>query len=169
MIVWVEGADGSGKSTLVDRLCGEYGFERVKIPEHVLEPTEEKAVDENIRWNRWWETYGSKSIKKPLIVERGHISEMVYRINDARPTYLVSDMIQKHLCGTKIIYCETSTAFEDAMKRGEDRTTSKVLHAQLCSDYRTIVGMLCRFYNCDCCKYNWKDDNIAQVIKFINN
>lgn len=169
MIVWVEGADGSGKTTLVKKLVEDYGFAGMKIPAHVDEPTKESAQDEYLRWIDWWSFMQKYSRTRPIIVERGHISEMVYRMNDAKPTYLNGAMIQKHMSGTKIICCSTSTAFDDAIRRGEDKITSKVQHSQICSDYRAIIGMLCRFYNCDCCSYDWHDDNIAQVIKFINN
>lgn len=167
MIVWIEGVDGSGKSELVKKLRETYGYGLAPIPTHVPHPTDKQAEAEHQKWREWFSKYHDNY--KPLITERGHISEIIYRINDGDKTYLDAEMLTKHMQGTKIILCKTKTAFEDAMKRGEDSINTRGIHAKIQNDYDVIVAALCKFFGCDCMVYNWQEDDIAKVIKFINN
>lgn len=167
MIVWVEGVDGSGKSELVKKLRETYGYGLAPIPTHRPHPTDAQAEAERQKWCEWFSKYHDNY--KPLIAERGHISEIIYRINDGDKTYLNADMLAEHMQGTKIILCKTETAFEDAMKRGEDSINTLGIHSKIQNDYDVIVAMLCKFFGCDCMNYDWRKQDISEVIKFINN
>ena len=69
--------------------------------------------------------------------------------------------------GTKIIICKTGSEFKDSMARGEDNITTKYRNTVIRSYYDIIAKLLSKFANVPIKYYNWKSDDISEVINFI--
>lgn len=163
MLVWLEGADGSGKTSLLNTLK-EYGYNSIQSPPRLDCKTAEydamKALCDK-----------GRTTNKTVLVDRGPMTEFVYRIVDQEDSYIMSvesyiDLIK----GSKVIYCYNKNAFANAMKRGEDNIVDVAVHRQIVNTYEHHLYMLKQF-----CKdmgfmwYNWEVHNIIDALKFINN
>lgn len=153
MIVLIEGADGSGKSTLCNQLRFE-GYTPISIPQ-----------DASQRGSYWICAYDTHV----YVSDRSYISDMVYRIFDGKHRQGMS--LQDMLFGlekyTKIILCESGTEYDDSMARGEDNITKKKDSDKIKQIYNIITSMFKIFADVPVMKYNWRTDNLDDVIKFI--
>ena len=158
MLILVEGADGSGKTKLVENLARR-GFK--------VEPTiPNNLSNQGMRWN--FMCLKSCEIgRRHIIVDRSFISELVYRTFDGGKPYMsIADMAQcLKLC--KIIYCETDTQFDDSIKRGEDNIVDRQSAEQIKRLYRFYINMFQQFDKVPVFRYNWKRTDIADVSEFI--
>ena len=153
MLVLLEGADGSGKTTLCKQLK-EFGF-NVAAPVDRVEP---KPYEEWIKLIN----------KGDAIVDRSFITELVYRAVDGKETgNLTLEQMCYLLKYCKIILCETDSAFEDSIKRGEDNITDKETATKIKDAYKLILTMLDKFTKAEVFTYNWKKQKFNEVIKFI--
>lgn len=129
MIIIIEGADGSGKTTLANTLAKQTGFE-------VVHRTQPKTEEEKARmFEMYVDTIKSGT---NVIFDRCWYSEMVYGpiMRDASVIsypvmYKLERMLAKH--GALIIYCTDApeTLWYRCTSRGEDYIT----------DYRTFVSI----------------------------
>ncbi len=158
MIVIVEGADGSGKSTLVKHLK-ELGYPTFSITEK-SKPTE---------YIKWIDTCVENYDKIAICDRASFISDLVYRIVDGknRRGMNLSQMSQVMRHEVIIIYCKTDTAFHDAITRGEDNITNKALHQKICDTYDMIMEMFKIFSDSMVYEYNWKTQDFSNIINFI--
>ena len=158
MLIILEGGDGSGKTTLCKQLV-EAGAVANKI-EYGCKDYFNKyndLINENV-YN---------------VLDRSFITDLVYRLNDnkARDVADLSGMsiILDALYPYPIlIHCETETSFEDSMKRGEDNITNKEDAECIKVIYNLICKMIKKFTKTSVLKYNWKVNNVNDVIRFIN-
>ena len=154
MIVLVEGVDGSGKTTLCSELR-QYGYVFTEILQS------DKQYGEYIKCAR------SDTVH---ICDRSFLSDLAYRLADGksrRGMDLHSMMNILFENGVKVIFCHTDSAYEDAMKRGEDDITSECVHNEINHIYNLIFRMLKIFTKTEVDDYNWKTDKLSDVIKFI--
>ena len=158
MLIILEGGDGSGKTTLCKQLV-EAGAIANKIEygcEDYFSKYNDLVMDEHYN-----------------IVDRSFITDLVYRLNDNKERD-VADLVGMALIldGTQpypiIIHCETETSFEDGMKRGEDNITNKEDAECIKVIYNLICKMIKKFTPTKVFKYNWKVNNVNDVIRFIN-
>lgn len=153
MLIILEGADGSGKTTLANKLR-KNNYTVIKDERH-----KHSAED----WRQW-------SISKNLyILDRSFISDMVYRCLDGEHGAInIMDIAFCLINGnTKIILCETDTSFEDSMRRGEDNITDKKVSERIKQLYRDMIQMIQNFSTVKVLKYNWKQNQLAEVVSFI--
>lgn len=171
MLVLVEGADGTGKTTLIKQLQ-EYGFMTLS---KVIEDTGNKNIlnlgkigDYNFEVLESWE-YCSKFFKKIYLVDRSFISEIVYSIVLYRPTNLKLESWITYLKNyeTKVIHCVSDTAYDDAMRRGETHITDKRVHKKLELCYDTVIDVIRKFTYTNTFRYDYKKNDIKEVVKFI--
>ena len=158
MLIIVEGGDGSGKSTLVQKLKT-FNF---KI--------EKPAALNNRHQFEYYERLALQSIynEENVILDRSFISELVYRVYDKKkPNLKLSEMFAL-LKYCKIILCETGTQFQDALKRGEDNITNEEDSIQIKMLYRHYISLMEQFENVPVLRYNWQKDKMIKVISFIN-
>ena len=158
MLIIVEGGDGSGKSTLVQKLKT-FNF---KI--------EKPAALNNRHQFEYYERLALQSIynEENVILDRSFISELVYRVFDKKkPRLKLSEMFAL-LKYCKIILCETGTQFQDALKRGEDNITNEEDSIQIKMLYRHYISLMEQFENVPVLRYNWQKDKMIKVISFIN-
>lgn len=154
MILLIEGVDGSGKTTLVKRLNIEYGIKMCTIPRN--------SADAYVSWK----DYGER--KNWYVADRSFITDLVYRLSDNEDKdYLnlleMCDLL-KHC---RIVLCDTDSSFDDSMKRGEDNITTRERSNIIREDYKKVVKMLNIFQYVKYIVYDWKKDNINDVIKLL--
>lgn len=163
MIVWFEGADGSGKTTLVDSLL-DYGYTSIPSPARI------KNKDIELKNMRSVVDAGRLS-DKTVLIDRGPMTEFVYRLVDNCESYL--DSVERYLqliSNSKIVYCYSRNAFANAMKRGEDNIVDVAVHRQIVNAYEHHLNMLKKFYkDVQICWYNWEIHDFMDVLRFINN
>ena len=154
MIVILEGVDGSGKTTLLKTLNEQFGYE-------ILIVNNKEDLDE---WLNDLIDYSNKTV----ITDRSFIGDLVYRLWDNKPRRGMSlNAMCLILLETKIIHCESGTEFNDSMLRGEDFVVTKKDSDIIKSYYNIFMKTFEKFLDAKICKYNWHDDSIDKVIKFI--
>lgn len=154
MLILLEGVDGAGKTTLCNQLR-EKGIPVVT------------AVDRlsKFPYYEWLKLVYENEVS---VVDRSFITELVYRIVDGKNvgTMKLDDMC-KILSFCKIVLCETDSAFEDSMLRGEDNITSEKISKQIQLTYQIITTMLSKFASVKTFTYDWKHQTVDDVLKFI--
>lgn len=154
MLIYVEGVDGSGKTTLCKQL-EELGFRTVRIE----------------RSDEWrdtdWYTLDADRSCAYIICDRSFISDLVYRTCDGDALQITDPVSYAHLLkGNRVIYCKTPTSYKDAMERGEDNITTPEKANKIKRTYETLLDMF-KLFGVEVLEYNWKKDNLAKVTKFI--
>lgn len=162
MIVFIEGVDGSGKTTLFNKLIT-LGYKTLTRPEQY-----EDKLAERQAWQYAFNMYKSKNTA--YIADRGPFTELVYRtIKDTNRTYINNRMLVTLLeSNMSIIYCHNDNAFDLAKRRGEDNITDELTHKKLTKCYESMLSFTARFTDIPIMQYNWETDYIVQVICFIN-
>jgi thymidylate kinase len=155
MIVILEGVDGSGKTTLCNQLV-QQGYKKVEIESG------------NYEFDNWREAK-INSRDDVVICDRSFITDLVYRTFDNQQR---RGMNLQQMCGTLwndviVIHLESGSEFDDAMKRGEDNITDVISHTRIKFLYKDIINMLKIFVGVPVKTYNWRRDNLADVISFI--
>ena len=158
MLILVEGADGSGKSYLVNQLC-EKGFAVQKV--QLRQDFDFRQAAEHC-----W--YGDIN----LVEDRSPITDIVYRIFDGdKPdrTENIDDIFEWiNYFGVKIIYCKTKTSYTDSINRGEENITSFQDHCEISKIYDVVMAIIKRDYPSAVLEYDHSKQNVNDVLKFIN-
>lgn len=158
MIVFVEGVDGSGKTTLCRELA-QKGY------------TVRKCIDreEPLQFGSWYNVVKNNRAEQIIIFDRSLLSEVVYRLFDNKePCLELYDMLQLFcLTEVKLILCENGQSFENSIKRGELNITVKELSEQIQNTYRIFYNVIKKFTNWECFVYDWEVQNVSDVINFI--
>lgn len=155
MIIFVEGVDGSGKSTLIEQLSDLYSNVRIS-----------KADDKVVVWNKTILFGKSLNADSVILIDRSPLTEYVYRTEDGKPCKYKYSQILKWLKSGKVIYCNNESAYDNAMSRGEDNLTDKRRHAKVKHIYDTYISNL-RLEEVPILYYNWQENCLDDVIKFI--
>lgn len=157
MLVIVEGADGSGKTTLVKQLV-QNGCVQFSIPGCERSHTLYCAM-----------SIMSRNLDTVFVTDRSFITDMVYRIVDGKNRTDLSLEDALHILkNSLIVFCDNSSAFEDAVKRGEDNIVDKKKHAKIRETYRTIIKLFNKFHDVPYFEYDWHNENVYQVLSIIN-
>ena len=151
MIIFVEGCDGSGKSTLIKQLSERYPV--MRIP---------RAAENFNLWNR----VISMGKDDFVLMDRSPLTELIYRTWENEHSKFGYFNVLRWLSKGKVIFCKTETAFEDAQNRGEDLVTDKINAKRLSSLYDSMVSML-KTDHVRVLDYNWQENCLDDVIKFI--
>ncbi len=158
MLILVEGADGSGKSYLVNQLY-EKGFAIQKV-----------QWQQDFDFAEAAEKCWSGDIN--LVEDRSPITDIVYRIFDGRKpdrTENIDDIfywIKQY--GIKIIYCKTNTAYTDSMRRGEENISKFEDHCEISKIYDVVIGLIKRDFPKVILEYDHNKQNIDDALRFIN-
>lgn len=163
MIVYLEGADGSGKTTLLEKLKL-LGYSEVESLPRMKDKYKERE-----QWLNFANKYGESS--NIYVVDRGPLTEFVYRQVQKDRSYLLLDDLHNLLYHCKIILCDTPCAFDRAMKRGEDNIVDKQIHARIRETYLYAMQMIEAFVPCKIKLFDTTQlyDNIPiEILQFIN-
>lgn len=151
MLIIVEGGDGSGKTTLVNKLA-ELGYETIRVPR-------------NLSTDNVWRALAHEKL---VVSDRSFITDVVYRMYDGKkPLTTITGQLNTLNQGVKIILCDTPTSFEDGMARGEDNITDKASAMFIKDMYFYITRYYEIMLKVPVLYYNWQDMNIQSVIDFI--
>ena len=156
MLIILEGADGSGKTTLANNLQ-KHGFE-------VLCRTKS---DENFTFAeiRQFQVSSTK-----YVIDRALLTTWAYRLlnNDTLNSddFTLSELITL-LYFSPVIYCNCNNSYDYAIARGEDNIRTKTKHDKLRAIYNFIFNTI-RLYNITTVfEYDFEKNTVEDVIKFI--
>lgn len=141
MIYIIEGPDGSGKSTLVDKLKAVHNDAVVM---HFGAPETADEAD------KYWQVYLralQHNADKTIIFDRSWYSDMVYgpimrgRLELQEPCKDALEMAVKALGGGIVIYCtgKQSTMWSRCQKRGENYIKDVEQHKAICQRYDLVM------------------------------
>jgi thymidylate kinase len=161
MLIIVEGADGSGKTTLVNRICSGGPYKKI----HAMH---RDVPEQYLLWlSIMMECSKSDEV---YVMDRCFLSEWCYRstINDKIPYMTLLEMSELlNIPSVIYVFCECESSYEMAQKRGEDYIKDKKQHDSLTECYKFIKNTIIRFCpECKCITYNFeKDDHIEFLLK----
>ena len=158
MLILVEGADGSGKTTLVTQLK-QRGYK-------VISSVDRSLSSQDMRW-KFAALHSCETAMKHCIMDRSFISELVYRTFDGEKPVISLSAMCNTLKFCKIILCETDTQYEDSIRRGEDNIISREQADKIQELYNFYVNMFEKFDGVPVYRYNWKKNTVADVSSFI--
>lgn len=154
MLILVEGADGSGKTTLVNQL-NEY-FPTLRINRNC----------DNIK-----EFYYSLiSTNKDIVLDRSFITDMVYRLalddgieTDGINIFQMDCILRDSI----VIYCKTATQYDDAKARGEDNITDLKTAQKISRYYDAVMKFINTRTSTHVIKYDWHFDTVEELVSTI--
>lgn len=161
MIIYFEGADGTGKTTLIQKLHDEFGYRVIVGPERIQD-----KIKERYNWNKFVLNYVDD--KYVYLIDRGPLTELVYRLSDNADSYIDIDSLKVLFNDCKIVLCDYWDSFNNAMKRGEDNITDENRHRQIRFDYLYMSRFIERYTNCKVMRLDTYCKNLADIVKFIN-
>ena len=157
MLIFIEGPDGSGKTTLCKELV-ECGAADVLI--NISRGTKnQRDIYDLLRHS-----------SHKIVFDRCFISDLVYRLWDNCKTddMTLDDMLYTlNKSNSRVIFCQTDSAFDDAQKRGESFITNRKNHDIISSNYDVIQNLLRKFTTVPVMVYDRKYSDVSDVIKFI--
>ena len=155
MLVIIEGADGSGKTTLVEKLRSE-GYVSVCIPKNTACIY---GVYKQLIYN---------STATNFVIDRSFITDIVYRlVLDGQPSfnlYEISCLLSENM---KIIYCTNDNSFNYAKERGENLICKREPHDKICKVYEYVMKFISIFADKKILKYDFEKTNFEDVLRFI--
>lgn len=156
MVIILEGPDGSGKTTLAKALMCHKACDAVlnikRGGEHQLA--------------MWKTLFGSAAI---FVTDRSFISDLVYRLwdHEERDQLTLLQMCNLLIGPCKIIYCTNANSYANSIKRGEDLIVDEKSHEIIRRNYEIIMEMFEKFASVPIMRYDFANNDISEVIKFI--
>lgn len=172
MIVYLEGPDGSGKSTL-NKVLTDTLLEITNVisdAESLISthPARPGRVSKKELFSRLKTMANSKDV---YILDRGPISDIVYRVFDDYKSVAsvldVMNFIQTYNNRVLIIHCDSDKAEENMLKRGEDNPVALEKHKELRKVYKLFMDMLDATLPYNLIRYDYNNKlSINNVIGF---
>lgn len=157
MIVFVEGNEGTGKTTLIDEL-----FKTLPV----------MSAKCSMNFGNPFDLYYTLSNNKNIyLFDRGFITDIVYRRLDGNKGKMTLSEIGE-LCKTqedniKIIFCWNYNSFKRSMERGEDNITNEENHNLITKEFESVKNIIKCFTNIKYFDYDYEYDSVEDVINFI--
>lgn len=152
MIIIIEGPDGSGKTTLAEKLSKQTGYP-------VVHRSQPKSEEEKLQMLRGY--VDAIDVGKNVIFDRCWYSEMAYgpvmrdeSVITYPEMYLLEEKLAKN--GAIIIYCtdKPKTLWKRATKRGEEYITDFDTFDKICANFDAIMSVP---HLIPVVKYDYKD------------
>lgn len=156
MLVILEGVDGSGKTTLASKLEN-LGFTTIRVPR--------SANLNNYQWRRILEFSNEANV----VLDRSWITDIVYTIENPvehEPWPISLQEIASFVDGALLIHCDSDSAFENAVARGEDKVNTIKRHNRIRDLYNDIIVMISAY--CPTCKtieYDYDDESAYAYVE----
>lgn len=155
MLVIIEGADGTGKTTLIEKLRSK-GYVSVCIPKNTscIYGVYKQLI------------YNSNAVD--FAIDRSFITDIVYRlVLGGQPSFGLNEITDLLSENMKIIYCTNDNSFNYAKKRGENLICKRETHNKICKVYEYVMKCISIFANKKILKYDFEKTNFEDVLKFI--
>ena len=155
MLIIIEGADGTGKTTLVEKLKSE-GYVSVCIPKNTF-----------CIYNVYKQLiYNSTATN--FVIDRSFITDIVYRlVLDGQPSFNLNEIVCLLSGDMKIIYCTNDNSFNYAKERGENLICKRETHDKICKVYEYVMKFISIFADKKILKYDFEKTNFEDVLRFI--
>lgn len=153
-IYFVEGVDGSGKTTLIKNLCKDYK----DVVTYTTPPKDWTWVNQTEMWEEFLSNIRNKNNNCNIVLlDRSPISELIYRmiIDKSKPYINLFEFAQlMDEYQIQIIYCKSETAFKDAEERGEDYIEAEEKHLAIEGLYESFMQTM-RMFGVRVVEYYW--------------
>ena len=154
MLILIEGADGSGKTTLVNQLNKYFPTMRINRGNNHL-----KELYDNLT-----------CMNEDIVLDRSFITDVVYRLalddgigTDGINMFYMDCILRDSI----VIYCKTATQFDDAMHRGEDNITNLLTSKIISRHYDAIMKFINTRTSTHVIKYDWHFDTVEELVSTI--
>lgn len=154
MLILVEGADGSGKTTLVNQLSEYFPTMRInRGNDHI------KEFYDNLT-----------CMNEDIVLDRCFITDVVYRLalddgigTDGINMFYMDCILRDSI----VIYCKTVTQYDDAMYRGEDNITDLKTAQTISRHYDAVMKFINTRTSTHVIKYDWHLDTPEDLVSTI--
>ena len=175
MIIYLEGPDGSGKSTLVDSIVDVLEGSNIQymrnarllVPTHPTSPDRlnEKQLFANLKKMATSDTV--------YILDRCFISDCVYRVFDnykpVTTLHKCIDFLTTYNNRVYTIYCRTENAEEYMLKRGDDNPIAIQKHKEITRVYDLVMSLVSSSIKYNYFKYDFtKKRSINELLGAIS-
>ena len=154
MLILVEGADGSGKTTLVNQLVEYFPTLRINMGHDHIPDFYDNLID----------------MQEDIVLDRSFITDVVYRLalDDGKETDGIDIFYIEHiLLGSVVVYCKTATQFDDAKARGEDNITDLKTAQKISRYYDAVMKFINTRTSTHTIKYDWHLDTVEELVSTI--
>lgn len=154
MLILVEGADGSGKTTLVNQLNEYFPTLRINMGnDHIPDFYDNLTC-----------------MGEDIVLDRSFITDVVYRLalDDGKETDGIDIFYIEHiLLDSVVVYCKTATQFDDAKARGEDNITDLKTAQKISRYYDAVMKFINTRTSTHVIKYDWHFDTVEELVSTI--
>ena len=170
MIIYIEGVDGSGKTTLADKIAKMCEKEKIEYDRYAERAISTKPDSVNrITFEELVKKFEFMANDYVLhILDRGPISDCIYRMFDEyEPVGKLQDYIslfEKCKGNLIIIYARTKKAEEMMHKRGDDNPVAIALHRELSKSYDLVMGVINNYLTSQIILFDFSKRNATNYI-----
>ena len=154
MLILVEGADGSGKTTLVNQLNEYFPTLRINMGnDHIPDFYDNLTC-----------------MGEDIVLDRSFITDVVYRLalDDGKETDGIDIFYIEHiLLDSVVVYCKTATQYDDAKARGEDNITDLKTAQKISRYYDAVMKFINTRTSTHVIKYDWHFDTVEELVSTI--
>lgn len=170
MIIYLEGPDGSGKTTLANaiaKFCDskDFVYERDAEKRISTHPTRPDRVDKATLFDRLEEMLADGVVH---ILDRGPISDSIYRMfDDYKPVAKLEDylkLFKQYRNNIIIVYTRTEHAEEAMLARGDDNPVAIRHHKELTKAYDLLMGIIKYNLPTRCRKFDYTVENATKDV-----
>jgi len=137
MIVLIEGPDGSGKSTLIEKV---FKLNKFHVIHNGVYPTPHSAYSSYIQ-----QIEEENTLEHGIVFDRLHISQAIYGpiMRDENPEYVLHNIVDNMLYDRKavVVLCQTKASLINWEKRNKEKleyVTDLVKFVKIMNCYRNI-------------------------------
>jgi thymidylate kinase len=175
MIIYLEGPDGSGKSTLVDSIVDVLEGSNIQYMNNakILVSTYPKDPDRLNEKQLFVNLKKMANSNTVYILDRCFISDCVYRVFDnykpVTTLHKCIEFLQKYNNRVYTIYCRTANAEEYMLKRGDDNPIAIQKHKEITRVYDLVMSLISSAIKYNYFKYDFtKKRSINELLGAIS-
>lgn len=162
MIIFFEGPDGSGKSTLLNNIDKQFDkydtFKQLIIVSNANSdiPTRPNSDIKRLTEKELYSKLKYMATNKNVLylVDRGPVSDFIYRIFDKFPTVTTiptwSKFINKYGHSIMTIFCMSELSEAAMLKRGDNNKIAIQKHSEITKAYEMFISLCTQIH-----PYNW--------------